>query len=109
MTIREMTAREVWAEIWREILGVEQVGVYDNFFALGGHSLLLIQLIARVMESFQVELALTALFEAPMIADITKLIATKQLEQADPQEIADLLEGWQQLTPAQIQALLENQ
>jgi amino acid adenylation domain-containing protein len=97
------------AEIWREILGVEQVGVYDNFFALGGHSLLLIQLIARVMESFQVELALTALFEAPMIADITKLIATKQLEQADPQEIADLIEGWQQLTPAQIQALLENQ
>jgi amino acid adenylation domain-containing protein len=54
---------EVLAQIWAEVLGLEQVGVHDNFFVLGGHSLLATQVMARVRESLAVEVPLRTLFE----------------------------------------------
>ncbi|MFL5542160.1 MAG: amino acid adenylation domain-containing protein, partial [Longimicrobiaceae bacterium] len=51
------------AGIWAELLGVEQVGRWDDFFMLGGHSLLAVQMISRVRQAMEVELALAAVFE----------------------------------------------
>lgn len=62
------------SKIWAEVLGVESIGIYDNFFHLGGHSLLVTQLVFRVRETFQVELPLRSLFEMPTIADLAKNI-----------------------------------
>ncbi len=62
------------AAIWQEILQVEQIGVNDNFFTLGGHSLLGMQLVARINESLQVELPLKYLFQFPTIASIAAQI-----------------------------------
>ena len=53
---------EVIAEVWREVLRVEQVGVHDNFFELGGHSLLATQVVARLSRLLQIELPLQADF-----------------------------------------------
>jgi amino acid adenylation domain-containing protein len=58
------------AEILAPLLGLEQVGVQDNFFMLGGHSLLGTQLIARVRDTFKIELTLRSLFDAPTIGDL---------------------------------------
>ena len=59
------------AQIWCDLLKIEQVGIYDNFFELGGHSLLATQLLTRIRHEYQIEMALTVIFEAPTIAEFT--------------------------------------
>jgi amino acid adenylation domain-containing protein/non-ribosomal peptide synthase protein (TIGR01720 family) len=73
---------ETLAAIWTQLLALEQIGVNDNFFYLGGHSLIATQLISRVREVFQVELSFNHIFEKPTIAGLAQLIEQhSQLEQ----------------------------
>lgn len=65
---------EMLTKIWAEVLSLEKVGVEDNFFDLGGHSLLMTQLLVKVRETFQVDLSLKSLYEAPTIAALAKNI-----------------------------------
>ncbi|WP_223178635.1 non-ribosomal peptide synthetase [Streptomyces boluensis] len=67
-TEREMT------ELWRELLDTEDIGVQDSFFALGGHSLLLLRLIHRVVERFGVRLAPGVCFAHPTPAGLAHLV-----------------------------------
>jgi acyl carrier protein len=67
---------EAVAEIWREVLGISRVGVHDNFFDLGGHSLVAMQAVSRIRDVLQVELPLRALFENPTIAGVAEAIET---------------------------------
>jgi amino acid adenylation domain-containing protein len=65
---------EMLCSIWAEVLGVERVGVHDDFFELGGHSLLATRMMARVRESFQIEMALRELFDGPTVAALAERI-----------------------------------
>lgn len=71
------------AGILAPLLGLDQVDVEDNFFSLGGHSLLGTQLIARVRDAFGVELALRNVFEAPTVAGISVEIERLLLEKLE--------------------------
>ena len=64
----------VLAEIWKELLGVKQVTLFDNFFDLGGHSLLGTRLLDKLRGRFQVELPLRSLLEVPTIAGMAERI-----------------------------------
>jgi len=79
----ETATEELLAEIWAELLGRGRVGILDNFFDLGGHSLLVPQVFARIEESFQLELPLRALFEAPTVAQLANLIEQELLAQIE--------------------------
>jgi amino acid adenylation domain-containing protein len=59
------------AEILGELLDLEEIGLDDNFFLLGGHSLLGAQLIARLRDAFGVEISLRSLFEGPTVAALS--------------------------------------
>jgi acyl carrier protein len=72
---------QVLAQIWRELLGLEEVGVTDNFFEYGGHSLLAIQLVSRVRSTFQLDLPLHSFFDAPTVRDLAALIEALLLDE----------------------------
>ena len=76
---------EVVAGIWISVLRVEHVGMYDNFFDVGGHSLLAMQVIARLRDALHVEVPVRALFDTPTVAGLTQHIeALRQAEPAAP-------------------------
>jgi len=66
------------AGVWSDLLGLTQVGIHDNFFDLGGHSLLTTQLISRVRELFKVELPLRQVFQQPTVAALALAIEQAQ-------------------------------
>ncbi len=67
---------EVLAEIWSKLLQTEFVGVNQNFFAIGGHSLLAAQVVSRIRDVFRVELPVRALFEHATILELARFLVS---------------------------------
>ena len=61
-------------DIWRDLLGIEQLGVYDNFFELGGHSLLATQVMSHIRKALKIDLRLRTLFESPTVAELSETV-----------------------------------
>lgn len=70
-------------EIWQLLLGIEQIGIYDNFFELKGQSLIGAQIVSRLQQAFQVDVPLTTIFEAPTIAELASVVETLLIEEID--------------------------
>lgn len=68
--------------IWEELLGVDQVGVQDSFFDLGGHSLVAVRLFAKIKQAFNVDYPISILFEAPTVEGCANLLREEIGEQA---------------------------
>ncbi len=67
------TQRKI-AVIWQALLRVPEVNLHDNFFALGGHSLLIVQVQSRLRQEFSRELSIAELFERPTVAQLAELL-----------------------------------
>ncbi len=63
------------AEIWQTLLKISSIGIHDNFFDLGGHSLMALQIVSRIEEAFGVELSVRSLFEAATLTELAELVA----------------------------------
>ena len=70
---RDETEQRI-VEIWQDLFGIDGIGIEDDFIELGGHSLLATQLLSRLRETFQVEISLRMLFEAPTVAELAACI-----------------------------------
>lgn len=83
------------AAVWSALLGVEQVGVHDDFFDLGGASLTAIQALARIRDAFDVELPLQSFFAAPTLGAVAQAVETAliaQIESLSDEEVERLLD-----------------
>jgi len=74
---------EILAGIWAEVLKVERVGVEDNFFELGAHSLMATQVVSRVRQALGVELALRELFASPTISRLSARVEAGTVHMID--------------------------
>lgn len=68
---------------WRELLGVEQIGIHDNFFDIGGHSLIAVRLFRMIKKEYGLDFPISVLFEAPTIAQCAELIAAQRPDAAE--------------------------
>jgi amino acid adenylation domain-containing protein len=87
------------AALWSELLGGPAPGVDDDFFALGGSSLMASQLVTRLRTAFAVPIALRAVFEHARLADLAEHLAELQLSHADAATLRRLLEEVEQAPP----------
>jgi natural product biosynthesis luciferase-like monooxygenase protein len=65
------------ADIWSEVLGVQEIGPNDKLFDLGGHSLLITRIISRIRKRFQVDVPIHAFFDTPTVAEIAALVKSE--------------------------------
>lgn len=94
-------------KIWSDVLERDEIGVQNNFFDLGGHSLLANQIITRVKKQFGVELALRSLFDEGTIETMARGLASMPDIQIQLHTQAQLKAQIDQMSPAQVAALLE--
>lgn len=88
--------------IWSEVLGVEQVGIHDNFFQLGGDSILAAKMVNRIREAMHVELSFAIFFQQPTVASMAATITQTQAETV----IADILAELESLSDEEAQRIL---
>jgi amino acid adenylation domain-containing protein len=79
--------------IWEEVLGVERIGVNDNFFSLGGDSLSATQVASRINEAFRIELPVRQLLESPTARAVATRVFEHLAKKNDESELSDLLSG----------------
>ena len=101
--------KQVAAE-WQKLLGIEPIGIYDDFFDLGGNSLLGTQLIAKMRETFQIDVPLRSLFEDPTVSGVAKVIeeAKAKAEDSDLGKVADLLQKVENMSEEEVAKLLKD-
>jgi acyl carrier protein len=86
------------AAIWQDLFGIAPIGRDDSFLELGGHSLLAIQIVTQLREILDADLAVTALFEAPTVAQLASAVRQARGE-PDPDELEALLALVEELSP----------
>jgi acyl-CoA synthetase (AMP-forming)/AMP-acid ligase II/acyl carrier protein len=74
---------KVLAEVWAEVLDLEQVGIHDDFFALGGDSLMAAHLLTSIYEKLRLEIDVAGFFDGPTVAEVARHI--EQLNDVDQQ------------------------
>jgi acyl transferase domain-containing protein/acyl carrier protein len=94
-------------ETWQEVLGVSEVGIHDNFFDLGGDSLLATLLIGRLSEAFNIDISLRLLFSSPTIAELAVSIVQERAARIGAEPAAALLGKIKNLSGDEVREMLK--
>jgi amino acid adenylation domain-containing protein len=97
---------KVLAEIWTEVLGVEQVGIYDSFFDLGGHSLRATQIISRIEAALRANVPLSSFLRAPTVAQLAQVILAHEPRAGQTEKVAEMLQSIKSMSPQERRARL---
>jgi amino acid adenylation domain-containing protein len=102
---------ELLTDLMGQVLGVERVSIHDNFFKLGGYSLLATQYISRIHQALLVDIPLRTIFESPTVAQLAEAISqtTDQLGNEEGELLAELLSDLQQVSDDDLDAMLEEE
>jgi acyl carrier protein len=92
------------SQLWCEVLGLDRVGIHDDFFDLGGNSLVATRIISRVIRTFHLELPIKALFDAPTVARMARLVEENQTKLPSDEEINRLLSEIEAMTDGEAQS-----
>ena len=80
----QLSEREFLVEVWKYVLGIQEVGIHDNFFDIGGHSLLAAHLTAHIHRITGRRIPVSAIFRAPTIEELANLMHEDLDKRADP-------------------------
>ena len=98
---------KVLADIWAEILGVEKIGIHDNFFIdLGGHSLLATQVISAVRDTFGVDVPMRSFFESPTASEQAAALVENPAQREEVENTAQLLLSLAELSDEEVERML---
>jgi len=97
---------EVLADLWTEVLGIERAGINDDFFALGGHSLMATQLLSRVQKIFHVELPLRKLFETPTVLGLVDALTDAYGDANAIEEIAQMVKQLRDMSDEDLKQMM---
>jgi len=90
--------------IWEEVLGIESIGLHDDFFELGGNSLVAIKLMSRLRTELAPELPMSTLFESPTVAGLAAIVSELQLQNPDGDELELMIAEIEKLSPEEVDA-----
>ena len=93
-------------QIWQEVLDVRPIGIHDNFFDLGGHSLAATRVVSRVFEQYQLAISLQSLFQSPTVAVMAAVIAGHQGKSLEASQLAAILDELESLSDVEAQRLV---
>jgi acyl transferase domain-containing protein/acyl carrier protein len=95
------------AGFMERLLGIKEVGIHDNFFEMGGHSLLAIQLTSRLRDAFRAEFSVQAIFNAPTVAELAENLRSTSDASNSVDKVTEMLQFVEQLSDAQLKSLLD--
>jgi phthiocerol/phenolphthiocerol synthesis type-I polyketide synthase E len=79
--------------VWQDVLGIDGPGINDSFVALGGHSLLGLQLVTRIRELLEIEITVANLYQAATVAGLAELIVRQLAESMDAETLEEIIRG----------------
>jgi amino acid adenylation domain-containing protein len=96
------------AQIWGEVLELDEIGIHDDFFHLGGDSLAATRVVSRVVDQFQLEMPLQSLFRSSTVADMATVITEHQGKKLGDPELQKILADLESISDDDAQQLLAN-
>jgi amino acid adenylation domain-containing protein len=105
--VPETALERVLIKIWANVLNVDQVGIHDSFFDLGGHSLAAMRIVSQVIEHFQLEIPLKVLLQSPTVAKMAAIITENQAKRASDAELVQMLREVEAMTEEEAQRRMD--